>query len=163
MEATVSVPLGRAEIEERINPVSEYFDSGRVKAILATLFKKELGFIKSANLAGEMVNKHGKYSEGDNDNQKALCVLTDAASMLNAVAFYDSNVGAVYLWCHQKATGKRWPFFSIGTTHSDKLAASIWLMEKAAALATQTNETVYFIKLRPDEAEFLLKNLVVRK
>jgi hypothetical protein len=141
--------------------VSESFDSGRVKAILAKLFKEDLGFIKSANLAGEMFKKHWEYSIeiGDNENQKALCILADAASMLTAGVFYDPNVGAVYLWCHQKATGKRGLFFSIGTTESDKAAASIWLMKKAAAFATQTGETQYFRKLRPNSAESFLKNL----
>ena len=137
--------------------VSEYFNSGRVKAILAKLFKEDLGFIKSANLAGEMLKKHWKHSIGDNKNQKALCILADAASMLNSFAFYDPNVGAVYLWCHQKATGKRGLFFSIGSTKSDKSAASNWLMNKAAAFATQTGETQYFRKLRPNSAESFLK------
>jgi hypothetical protein len=79
--------------------VSEFSDSGRVKAILAKLFKEDLGFIKSANLAGEMLKKHWENSIeiGDNSNQKALCILADAASMLIGGVFYDPNVGGVYL------------------------------------------------------------------
>lgn len=76
--------------------MSNYFDTGGVKALLSTLFRSELGFIRSANLAGEMI-KIGWNSKGENLNQRTLAVLLEAASQLNSSYYGYSDV---LLYCH---------------------------------------------------------------
>ena len=123
--------------------MSKYFDAGEVKARLSKLFEANLGCIKSANLAGEMVTRHWDHSQSDNENQRALSVLVAAATTLHS-DFADPNEIAVYLWSHQKATAKRGLFFSIGTAESDKLKAYIWFIHKAEIFAEHTGESVFF-------------------
>jgi hypothetical protein len=123
--------------------MSHYWDSGQVKARLANLFKADLGFMKSANLAGQMVTRHWAQSSGNNYDQMTLGILVSSAqSLLDQDPA--SAESSVYLWCHQKVTSKRgsW-FFSIGTTVPEIRAAYNWLMQKATALAEKTGETAF--------------------
>ena len=118
-------------------------NKAQVKLILSQVFRNELGFIKSANLAGEMLSRVWSYSEGDNNVQRAICILIYAASNLTRILPDESEV-AVYLWCHQKVVGKkRWWFFSVSDTFSDREAASEWLIAKAAELASLSGEIDY--------------------
>jgi hypothetical protein len=118
-------------------------DKAQVKLILSQVFRSDLGFIKSANLAGEMLSRIWSDSEGDNNVQRAICVLIYAASNLTRFP-PDESEAAVYLWCHQKVVGKkRWSFFSVSDTFSDREAASEWLIGKAAELASQSGEIDY--------------------
>jgi hypothetical protein len=123
--------------------MSQYGDTGQVKARLSELFKADIGFMKSANLAGEMVTRHWDHSWGDNYDQRALCILVSSAKSL-LIHNPNSAENSVYLWCHQKATSKRssW-FFSIGTTAADVSTAYNWLTQKATSLAEQTGETIF--------------------
>ncbi len=57
-------------------------DEGQVKLILCRLFQNDLGFVKSANLAGEMLSRIWSYSEGHNNPQRAICTLIYAATRL---------------------------------------------------------------------------------
>jgi hypothetical protein len=121
-------------------------DSGQVKLILVRLFRNDLGFIKSANLAGEMLSRVWSHSEGDNHVQRAICVLIYAASNLTKFAPDEREV-AIYLWCHQKVVGKKsWWFFSVSDTFSEREAASEWLIAKAAELARLSGEIDYVRK-----------------
>lgn len=99
-------------------------DKGQVKLILTKLFQNDLGFVKSANLAGEMLSRIWSFSQGDNNVQRAICVLLYAATRLGISAippfFSDESEAAVYLWCHQKVVEKRkWWFFSVSDTRAD--------------------------------------------
>jgi hypothetical protein len=109
--------------------MSQYWDAGRVKSTLSELFN-ELGYVKSANLAGEMVTRHWGESRGDNYDQRALSVLvTSAMTLYNP--FDNENERLTYLWCHQKIHKKRGWFFSIATSRDDISAAFSWYMQKA--------------------------------
>ena len=116
-------------------------NKAQVKLILSQVFRNELGFIKSANLAGEMLSRVWSYSEGDNNVQRAICILIYAASNLTRILPDESEV-AVYLWCHQKVVGKK-RCFSVSDTFSDREAASEWLIAKAAELASLSGEIDY--------------------
>jgi hypothetical protein len=85
--------------------MSEYRDTGQVKARLSGLFKAELGFMKSANLAGEMVTKRRGDCRGDNYDQLALSVLVASAHILVS-PFIKRDELLVYLWCHRKFIGR---------------------------------------------------------
>jgi len=120
-------------------------DKVQVKLIISRVFRSELGSIKSANLAGEMLSKLWSHSEGDNNVQRAICILIYAASNLTRVD-PDDNELAIYLWCHQKAVGKRGWFFSVSKKFSDREAASEWMVGKAAELASLSGEIDYVRK-----------------
>lgn len=124
-------------------------DRAQVKLILTQLFRNDLGFIKSTNLAGEMLSRVWSHSEGDNNVQRAICVLIYAATRLGISTipphFSDESEAAIYLWCHQKVVRKkRWWFFTVSDTGADRKAASEWLVMKAAKLAAMSGEIDYF-------------------
>jgi hypothetical protein len=133
--------------------MSRYWDTGEVKSRLSGLFKAELGFMKSANLAGEMVTRYWNESHGENYDQRALCVLFKAS---RALLKQDPNSAesAIYLWCHQKATSqqKRW-FFAIRTGPFDVLGAARWFITKATRFAEETGETKFLESLSLDNPE----------
>lgn len=122
-------------------------ERGTVKSRLSKLFKSELGFIKSANLAGKMVDKHWMNSHGENVNQKSLSVLVSAASTLKGGIVQDADEISTYLWCHQKVTGKRGMFFAIGTSLQDMMSAHIWYMMKGLTFAKEVGEEAFFTAL----------------
>ena len=129
--------------------MSKFRDTGEVKRRISILFRDDLGFIKSANLAGQMVTQHWNHSVGDNYDQRALCILAASAGTLLNI-HPASNEVMTYLWCHQKVTSKRGSFFfSIGTTDIERRAAHEWFMQKANVFAEQTKQTNYFQTLKP--------------
>jgi hypothetical protein len=108
-------------------------DPGQVKAILANLYRPDLGFVKAANLAGMMTSKLWSVAVGQNDAQKAIDIL------IHASAFFWRTSGsgtdkATLLWAHQKATGKRGWFFSI--SHSDRSRRVQVVQRKSRAAVT---------------------------
>jgi hypothetical protein len=118
-------------------------DSGQVKAILATSFRPDLGFVKAANLAGMMTSKLWSVAVGQNDAQKAIDILINASAYFWRT-YASGTDKATFLWAHQKATGKRGWFFSI--SHSDRaiLDASKWYKEKAEQLSLLLEEDQFY-------------------
>jgi hypothetical protein len=106
----------------------------QVKLKLSQLFKPELGFIKSANLAGAIIKYGGSNYRASNENQMVISLLLDAASILPREL----------LWCHQKATGKKGWLFKVGTSPADYSAAQSWYSKKAEEFAEQIGETQHF-------------------
>lgn len=116
--------------------------TGQIKLKLSKLFKSELGFIKSANLAGEIIklgHGGGDY-RASNENQFVLSYLIQATSILKHAPAFE------LLWCHQKATGNNIWFFKIGTSASDLSSALDWYLKKAKGFAEQCGEAEYFTK-----------------
>jgi hypothetical protein len=110
---------------------------------LSKLFKAELGFMKSANLAGEMVTRRWGESRGDNYDQRALSVLVASASALCDPTLNQSEL-VTYLWCHQKVHKNLGLFSSVATAMGDRSAAAHWFMQKAKNLAEETRQTEFF-------------------
>jgi hypothetical protein len=122
--------------------MSEFRDTGEVRARLSGLFKPELGFIKSANLAGEMVTRHWAESRGDNYEQ-ALSILAASRHALFSPVITDELL--VYLAGHQMAHQKiRFFSPSVKTSRDDRLAAADWFNQKATDFAQKTGQTQFF-------------------
>jgi hypothetical protein len=119
--------------------MAHYRDSGEVKSRISQLFKNDLGFTKSANLAGEMVTRHWRDCQGDNYEKHTLSILVASANALFD-PIPNENELSVYLWCYQKVHEKRGWFFSIKTSWDDRYKASKWFMEKARHFAQQTGQ-----------------------
>jgi hypothetical protein len=128
--------------------MSEYRDAGQVKARLSGLFKAELGFMKSANLAGEMVTKHWSESRGDNCDQKVLSVLITSANALFS-PFAKRDEVLAYLWCHQKVHRSIGFFSTVATSDDDRTAAWKWFLQKAEDFAEKTGQAEFLDTLRP--------------
>ena len=125
--------------------MTQYWDEGEVKLRLSNLFKPDLGFIKSANLAGEMATMSWfdvmqQYRDCNYEQKALVCLIAAANSLLQP---HPPNSISVYLWCHQKVMAKRGWFFSIGATAVDKLAACQWLLQKADVFADQTGQSKF--------------------
>lgn len=114
-------------------------DNGNVKAILANLFRSELGFVKAANLAGLMTSKLWTESKGENNAQRAISILKIVSSYFYRTYGNRDDVSA-YLWSHQKAMGKSGWFFSISYSDRAILDASKWYQEKAKQLSNLQGE-----------------------
>jgi hypothetical protein len=106
------------------------------------LFKPELGFIKSANLAGEMVARHWGECRGDNYDQQALSILAASRHALFSPTITDELL--VYLAGHQKAHRKIGFLSPIKTSRDDRLAAADWFKRKATDFAEKTGLTQFF-------------------
>jgi hypothetical protein len=124
------------------------YEKGRVRALLASLFRPDLGFVKSANLAGHMTSNlwtetHWKGTSPGNVAQAAIAILMSAS----AYPYRSRSDVAVYPWCHQKALGKRGWFFSIDHSEPAKLAASEWYKQKAQELTHLEGEETFYRRL----------------
>ena len=124
--------------------MSKFRDTGEVKARLSGLFKPELGSIKSANLAGEMVTRHWAECRGDNYDQQALSILAASRNALFSPIITDELL--VYLAGHQKAHRKIGFFSGVKTTKDDRLAAADWFKQKATDFGEKTGQTWFFNK-----------------
>ena len=124
------------------------FEEGHVKALLASLFRSDLGFVKSANLAGHMTSNllketQWKGATPGNVAQAAISILMSAS----AYPYGSRSDVAYYLCSHQKAFGKRGWFFSIDHSEQAKLAASKWYKQKAQELARLQGEQTFYRRL----------------
>jgi hypothetical protein len=122
--------------------MSRYWDTGEVKARLSRLFKADVGSMKSAKLAGEMIRKHWGQRRGDNSDQQALSILVASANALFD-PFLNKNELVTYLRCHQKVHRKYWWRFSIQYAAIDRYHASKWFMEKARYFAQERRQTQF--------------------
>jgi hypothetical protein len=123
--------------------MSKFRDTGEVKARLSGLFKPELGSIKSANLAGEMVTRHWAECRGDNYDQQALSILALSRHALFSPTITDELL--VYLAGHQLAHRKiRFFSLSVKTSRDDRLAAADWFKQKAMDFEQKTGLTHFF-------------------
>jgi hypothetical protein len=114
-------------------------DEGQVKAILANLFRSDLGFVKGANLAGLMTSKLWTEATGANNAQRAISILEGVSSYFYR-AYGSKDDVAAYLWSHQKAMGKKGWFFSISYSDRAVLDASKGYQEKARRLSQLQSE-----------------------
>jgi hypothetical protein len=119
---------------------------GQVKIILASRFRSELGFIKSANLAGLMISRLWVESTGQNHAQRSISILLLASSYLFRTYGNQTDI-ASYLWCHQKASGKKGWFFRISSDQSSIRRASVWYFTHARQLAKELGEEAFFQRL----------------
>jgi hypothetical protein len=129
-------------------------DEGFVNVMLASLLRSDLGFMKSANLAGHMTSN--LWKEAQRNTTKPVNVAQIAISILmsaSACPYHSGSDADRYLWGHQRATGKgRLWFSSIDHTEEAKLAASIWYRQKAHELSRlQGEETFYRLLVGPGD------------
>ena len=124
-------------------------DEGLVKAMLANFFRSDLGFMKSANLAGHMTSnlwKEAQRNAVDPENvaQTAISILMCAS----AYPYHSGSDDDRYLWGHQRASSKaRLWSSSIDHTEQAKLAAAKWYREKARELSQLQGEETYYRRL----------------
>jgi hypothetical protein len=129
--------------------MSKFKDTGNLKITISNLFRAELGYIKSVNLAGGMVTRYFDSSLGENHDQKAIFILIAAAKNI-LCTFPPSTEIMTYLWCHQRVTSKRGRvFFSIGTKAFERIDAYGWYLRKAADLAEMTRQVRFLENLMP--------------
>ena len=102
-------------------------DEGLVKAMLTSLLRSDLDFMKSGNVA-----------------QIAISILMSAS----ACPYRSGSEADRYLWGHQRATSKaRLWFSSIDHTEQAKLAASLWYRQKAQELSRLQGEETFYLRL----------------
>ena len=124
-------------------------NEGLVRAMLANFFRSDLGFMKSANLAGHMTSK--LWKEAQRNAVKPENVAQTAISILMCASAYpygSSSDDDRYLWGHQRATVKARPWSSsIDHAEQAKLAAAKWYREKARELSQLQGEETYYRRL----------------
>ena len=124
-------------------------DEGLVKAMLTSLLRSDLDFMKSANLAGHMTTNLWKETQRnttkpENVAQIAISILMSAS----ACPYRSGSEADRYLWGHQRATSKaRLWFSSIDHTEQAKLAASLWYRQKAQELSRLQGEETFYRRL----------------
>jgi hypothetical protein len=96
----------------------------QVKLKLSQLFNPELGFIKSANLAAEIIKYGSSNYSASNENQMVISSVLKAAS----------TMPRELLWCHQKATGKKWLVFQSRNIPRRLFSRSIMVFKKGGTI-----------------------------